>query len=1076
MRWRERILGWVVVGLVLCGLAMPVVGQEEEIDPDAARVMEIYRSLAASGQYVSDVELVKAWVDALEQELGAEHQHVRRALFASGQAFYQQGQYHEALPLFERLVQSSEEALGRQDQETLAFMSWLAKVYGRLGRPNDAQGIEEELLFILRSLLGEEHHSTLAAKANLAATMRANGDLSGARILQEETLQGVTNILGEEHPDALTTKASLGLTLRALGDLSAAHQYQEEVLEVRTRTLGPHHPITLMTAHNLADVLRELGHLVKSRELFEEVLEAQDRVLGEEHQDAVYTRANLAITLRKLGDLASARELQDHVVRTFSRIFGPEHPESLTAKQNLAALLYEMGEYYEARRLYQEVYGTLERDLGENHLHTLAAKHNLANTLHAEGRLAKARQLLEEVTTNCQQTLGKDHPDTLSSSISLAAIHRAFGEYTAASERIKEVLEVCNRILGKDHPLTLNTRSALAEIFFYLGELDKAENIYNDLVAHYNGVESSKLKTLQEAFDLFNLALIQRHRGDLAAAHNNFVLGLDALETQILRIDFSESAKIRYKERFALAYADTLITSLARVRFEEALQVLERYRTQSLMNLLYWNHLGDGADVSDALRAERAEIAHRYDWLTREIDSAYPSPAPALLKEQAQVRRRREVIQGQIINMRRAEVGVLDRIDIDAICQTLDSGTVLLAYSIGQEESFLFVLTLEHGVQVHSIAVDTESLERQITRLREIDIGQKSVSSESRQGLSQWLYEKLLKQAEPRLDVAQRVVILPDGPLYYLPFSALTRKFSSSRIEVGTGGWQYLAEWKPFHIVQSATVYAKLQAKRPERGNASEHHTWQWVGFGEPVYPEDTKKSETKPAHDKPTSGKRSSAVLRSTEERGIWQQEDLPYTGQEIRAISERFPEGQAKVFLGRDANEDRVREMLASARIVHLAAHGVDDPDYPLDSLIALSLLESDELEHNGLLQAWEIIDQLELNADLVVLSACETALGPNRGGEGLISLSRAFQIAGARSVLASLWAVNDRSTSELMIRFYRHLLAGETKDRAIQLAQIELIRGPVEIVNENGETETHDFSAPYYWAAFQLIGDWK
>ncbi len=130
-----------------------------------------------------------------------------------------------------------------------------------------------------------------------------------------------------------------------------------------------------------------------------------------------------------------------------------------------------------------------------------------------------------------------------------------------------------------------------------------------------------------------------------------------------------------------------------------------------------------------------------------------------------------------------------------------------------------------------------------------------------------------------------------------------------------------------------------------------------------------------------------------------------------------------------------------------------------------------EDSEGRENGLLQAWEIFERVRLDADLVVLSACQTAFGPERHGEGLISLSRAFQVAGARSVLASRWNVDDRSTSELMIRFYRNLRDGLTKDEALRQAQLEFIRGPIVV-----DGEARDFSSPYYWAAFQLIGDWQ
>src|SRR6185436_8614007 len=117
----------------------------------------------------------------------------------------------------------------------------------------------------------------------------------------------------------------------------------------------------------------------------------------------------------------------------------------------------------------------------------------------------------------------------------------------------------------------------------------------------------------------------------------------------------------------------------------------------------------------------------------------------------------------------------------------------------------------------------------------------------------------------------------------------------------------------------------------------------------------------------------------------------------------------------------------------------------------------------QDNGLLQAWEIFESMRLAADLVTLSACDSGLGKEMGSEGLIGLTRAFQFAGARSVLASLWSVSDLSTADLMKRFYGHLRAGRTKDEALQAAQIALIR-------------SREFSHPYHWAAFQLVGDWK
>jgi CHAT domain-containing protein len=158
---------------------------------------------------------------------------------------------------------------------------------------------------------------------------------------------------------------------------------------------------------------------------------------------------------------------------------------------------------------------------------------------------------------------------------------------------------------------------------------------------------------------------------------------------------------------------------------------------------------------------------------------------------------------------------------------------------------------------------------------------------------------------------------------------------------------------------------------------------------------------------------------------------------------------------------------------RYVHFACHGHLDERMPLNSSLALAIRETPaEGQDNGLLQAWEIFDKVRIDADLVTLSACGTALGREMGGEGLLGLTRAFHYAGARSVLATLWSVSDTSTPLLMERFYAHLEAGMSLDRALQAAQIDFIRGRGGVARGVAA----DLSHPFRWAAFQLSGDWR
>ena len=143
-----------------------------------------------------------------------------------------------------------------------------------------------------------------------------------------------------------------------------------------------------------------------------------------------------------------------------------------------------------------------------------------------------------------------------------------------------------------------------------------------------------------------------------------------------------------------------------------------------------------------------------------------------------------------------------------------------------------------------------------------------------------------------------------------------------------------------------------------------------------------------------------------------------LPQSRREVEEIAALFPADRRRTYVDREASEERAKAVGKNARIVHFATHGYVDNRSPFDSGLVLSIPEElAEGRDNGLLQVWEIFESVRLDADLVVLSACETGIGEIRGGEGIIGLTRAFQYAGARSVLASLWRVEDEATAELM-----------------------------------------------------------
>ena len=426
--------------------------------------------------------------------------------------------------------------------------------------------------------------------------------------------------------------------------------------------------------------------------------------------------------------------------------------------------------------------------------------------------------------------------------------------------------------------------------------------------------------------------------------------------------------------------------------------------------------------------------------------------------------------------------------DVAKAQAALDPGTLLISYLVRPEETIIFTLTHEGPLEVHREKLTRTVLKRYLSRFSaQIDRSNPQrekdwLSTEDFQaalGVNQWLADRLLTPITQEIESADRLLIIPDSQLHALPFAALVRQGPN-------GPLQYLIEQKPIHIASSASVYSRLKRCQPRRGPTTESPEEQplaLAAFGDPCYPKslvEQKLTDQGPPS-QPKTFQEPTKTASHTVLNTITRLKRLDHSGHEVRTIREFYAAtGEAKAFTGTDASEANLKREAPCAQVVHIAAHAITEPERPFDSFIALSVNENlaDDTDEIDLLQAWELFDgNPRLNADLVVLSACQSALGGDHGGEGIISLARAFQVAGARTVVASLWLVADDSTAELMIRFHKYHLAGHPKDQALQQAQIDLIRGPVKVKgDDDGQEVEKDFTAPYHWAAFQLFGDWQ
>jgi CHAT domain-containing protein len=348
-----------------------------------------------------------------------------------------------------------------------------------------------------------------------------------------------------------------------------------------------------------------------------------------------------------------------------------------------------------------------------------------------------------------------------------------------------------------------------------------------------------------------------------------------------------------------------------------------------------------------------------------------------------------------------------------------ERGLAILEFALGERQSHLWVIT---GSAIRMIRLPPRGQIESAVGAYRATVARSSLDDVA--ALARHLYEMLLGAAEPMLGGERKILIAPDGILYYLPFEALSSKPG-----------RFLVEDFTISYAPSVSVFASLRLERAPRA-------YDLLAYGDPVF------------------SQAEAVQMRSVYRSAGISLARLPNTKTEVEEIGALFPPTREKLRLGLEATEASVKaERLGAYRLIHFATHAVIDERVPARSGIVLSLVNTGR--EDGILRASEIFN-LDLNADLVTLSACRTGLGKVVRGEGMIGLTRAILYAGASSVMVSLWEVNDLATPVLMRNFYAMLRAGQSVAEALREAKIRMIRS---------ERPAHRH--PHFWAPFITAG---
>ncbi len=914
---------------------------------------------------------------------------VAAAAYILGQAAEKAGDFAAAKEFFEESIRARE-LNPQKPLRTSSAWSGLGNLTLRTGDLELTADAYRRALaltteFAPRSML---HAATLTS---LAIVHSRRGEQERANTLNLEALAAAEAV----DPRALTTAqilTNLGGAAIRQSDFRSARGYLERALRLK-RTLNPGTLDFTGTLNNLGIVAWSLGRFAESERL---LLEAQviKEKLNPKSPEIALGLGNLANLARLRGDSETALELAHRGLELLAEV-APGSLELARIVGIRGQLLHELGRYNEALP-------DLERAL-EIRREQAPASLDVADSMRKLADFERDRLRPEKAELYIAEALALQQAKA-PASLEVAATLDSWARIAELKGQLEQALSLNLR--------ALTLRRELAPESFLVAESASA------------------------------VGRLRRDAGLLGEALSSFEEAVAALESQEREVGGLELERYRFSARFASTYRDSIALLVTLGRSEEAFARLEQSRARTFRSLVAERRL-DYADALPAeLQAARNAAEAEYDRAFAALGEAGGVTAEELAgrRERLEAARRRQAEVKAQVRAAAPRVGALESsrtLTLSEAQRSLAPGTLALLYSLGEKESLLFALGPgRHELQVLKLAVSRSQAASMVRRW--LTLLTNPTAAATLDAVSAQLSNQLLAPASALIGRAQRLIVVADGALHYLPFAALPDPSAPA------GSSRPLVASLALSKVSSLTVLDDLR-RRPRAGSAVS-----LLALGDPSLPAAGLLSTE------------SQMALRSATVGGL-ELTALPSARREVENLGKIFS-GTSELLLGEAATEEQVRKRASRKRLLHFATHGYVDEHQPLDSGLVLAQGASGERTENGYLQAWEILEQLELDADLVTLSACSTGLGQELEGEGILGLSRAFQHAGARAVMSSFWNVADDSTALLMERFYRAYRDGASQAEALRQAQRALAEG------EAGTAFRH----PYYWAAFELLGD--
>lgn len=975
-----------------------------------------------------------------------------------------------------------------------------------------------------RRVLGDEHPKTLESIYNLGSILYAKGAYGEAEQFVREAMDGTRRIRGNDHFETLRTINNMGALLQGRGKLTDAEPLYREAMDGSRRLLGDDHPDTIIAINNMGALLQAQGKLADAEPLFREALERRQRIRGNDHPDTLSSFNWMGNLLHRRGRYAEAEPHLREAMEGYRRVLGEDHPFTLSSVSGVGSLLGWQGKYAEAESYLRDALAGCERALGPDHPSTFGSMSRLASLLVARDKADDAERYAQSALAGRQRVLGDDHPSTLRAMFDMGSVLKAQDRVDEAESLWNDALAGYRRVLGDLHPETLHCLHALGDLCVGESRLDDAERFYQEALAGRRSVlgddHSETIRSIHATAVLHQ----RQNRLDDAATHFREAL----TRAQRLRgtATGGERGRAAMSGRLDIRHIAASLAQLLAQQDQdaEAWTIAEQGRGRALLDLLARGEEDLEAAIDNpaaiqrarsretrvranvntaearlaAMERERAHIAAdefippaQRETQLSEFDDALESQHDLILDTRRELNEATALVYLALHDV----MPDTQSLPFEQIQSRLSPGDVMLGYTWAPDRVMVSTATassVEHAF-IASTVKEVDSLDARVHETRE------AMARRPREGSAPLDHAAVLDALIPpalraQVAAAERVIVLPDGPLSGLPLEALVTTQADAPLNDSRQQVVYAT---------SATVYLN---RRATAATARKPADLTLLALGDPIFTRDHSASDP-------------DAIVAGNATRGMDDRiaraslldvvrvhggtlPRLPGTRVEVERLGELVGE-EAMILVGEDATLNGLETSVRGVRYLHIATHGlIGTQERPYDASLALTPPVTPDVRDIGFLTLDHLIREWRgalASCDLVTLSACDTQRGV-RQGDALMSLPWGFYYAGAPTVVASLWQIDDEATALLMSRFYENLLGshddertirGETFGRDEPMSKADALqeakrwlrtyevqgrgvgRGPV--IARGGRAEVrHPYEHPYYWAAFVLIGD--